>query len=126
MLNLVGLGFIAIGEAVEPVLKKFDSLAKTMTGFGYADLVGSDAHKKGPLGGAEDVKGLFRQLRDEDGGKKKNSTVSGGGGTNIQKVEIVVTSNQDPERIARLTVEKLKDLSRYPTSSRFAPNPMGR
>ena len=41
----------------------------------------------------------------------------GGGGTNIQKVEIVVTSNQDPSRVARLTLDAIKDLSRNPRSS---------
>jgi len=46
----------------------------------------------------------------------------GGGGTHIQRVEIVVSSNQDPSRIARLTVERLQEISRFPTSSRNVRN----
>lgn len=37
--------------------------------------------------------------------------------TTIQKVEIVVTSNQDPSRIARLTQERLMEVTRFPRSS---------
>ena len=46
----------------------------------------------------------------------------GGGGTNIQKVEIVVTSNQDPSRVARATVDELGKLASFRRSSRYVPN----
>ena len=46
----------------------------------------------------------------------------GGGGTNIQKVEIVVSSNEEPSRIARRVVDMLADIGRHPTASRHAPN----
>lgn len=46
----------------------------------------------------------------------------GGGGTKIQKVEIVVTSNQSPSRIAREVVGELGKLSRTPTTSKYVPN----
>jgi len=56
---------------------------------------------------------------DADPGERKTKPGAGGGhgGTHIQKVEIVVTSNQDPNRIARLTAERLMEISRHPTSS---------
>lgn len=46
----------------------------------------------------------------------------GKGGTNIQKVEITVSSNQDPSRIARLVFSEMAALSRNPTASRAVPN----
>jgi hypothetical protein len=46
----------------------------------------------------------------------------GGGGTHIQKVEIVVTSNQDPSRVARATVDELGKLASFRRSSRYVPN----
>lgn len=64
-----------------------------------------------------------RSVREnEDRQKTKTGAGGGGGGTHIQKVEIVVSSNQDPSRIARLTVEKLQDINRFPTSSPKARN----
>lgn len=54
--------------------------------------------------------------------KPKTGAGGGGGGTNIQKVEIVISTNQDPSRIARLTVDRLEDISRHPTSSRYVRN----
>ncbi len=41
--------------------------------------------------------------------------------TTIHKVEIKVNSNQDPSRIARATVDLLKDLARNPTSAALNP-----
>lgn len=46
----------------------------------------------------------------------------GGGGMNIQKVEIVVTSNQDPSRIARAVSDKLASLRLNPRMSPEVPN----
>ena len=51
---------------------------------------------------------------------KTLDAVAGRAGTHIQKVEIVVTSNQDPSRIARLTVEEIKRLGQFAKSSRGA------
>ncbi|AKV04568.1 putative prophage LambdaBa01, membrane protein [Labilithrix luteola] len=64
---------------------------------------------------------LLRPEKDSEPQAKKGAG-GGGGGTTIQKVEIVVSSNQDPSRIARLTVDKLQDISRNPTSSRSVRN----
>ncbi len=54
-------------------------------------------------------------------GQKKPATPAGGGGggggQHIQKVEIVVSSNQDPSRIARLTLAALMDVQRNPKQS---------
>jgi hypothetical protein len=48
--------------------------------------------------------------------------LGGGGGTTIHKVEIVVTSNQDPNRIARIVEGHLANLSRFRKSSPYSPN----
>lgn len=55
--------------------------------------------------------------RNDDERKTKAGAGGGGGGTHIQKVEIVVSSNQDPSRIARLTADIITDRSRFNTSS---------
>lgn len=49
----------------------------------------------------------------------------GGGGTKIQKVEIVVTSNQNPSRIAREVRDELAQVSRTRKASRYTFNPTG-
>lgn len=46
----------------------------------------------------------------------------GGGGTHIQKVEIVVKGSDDPSRVARLTLEQIRQLGRNPRSSNYVPN----
>ena len=46
----------------------------------------------------------------------------GGGGTHIQKVEIVVSTNEEPSRIARRVVDMIADIGRHPTASRYAHN----
>lgn len=59
---------------------------------------------------------------DPSGKREKAPKHKGGGGMNIQKVEIVVTSNQDPSRIARLVVDELGKMKRAPNASRWTPN----
>lgn len=59
---------------------------------------------------------------DESANQKKTPSVKGGGGTSIQKVEIVVSSNQDPSRIARALVDQMVNINRNPTSSRYVRN----
>lgn len=49
----------------------------------------------------------------------------GGGGTTVQKVEIVVTSNQDPSRVARAVLSEIQNLQRHPRTSRGTPNYSG-
>lgn len=41
--------------------------------------------------------------------------------TNVQKVEIVVSSNADPARIARLVYDNIQNLARHPKIARNAP-----
>jgi hypothetical protein len=67
---------------------------------------------------------FVRRPRDteERAAATKIGAGGGGGGTHIQKVEIVVSTNQDPSRIARLTADILTDRSRFPTSSPTARN----
>lgn len=46
----------------------------------------------------------------------------GAGGTHVQKVEIVVSSNQDPGRIAELVIDKIENINRHPRIASRAPN----
>jgi hypothetical protein len=62
------------------------------------------------------LSGLAEQAKANVGAK------GGKGGTNIQKVEITVSSNQDPSRIARLVFSELSSIARNPTASRAVPN----
>lgn len=52
-----------------------------------------------------------------EGAKKMDPKHKGGGGGTIQKVEIVVTSNQHPSRIARAVVGHMVRIARNPTAS---------
>jgi len=54
---------------------------------------------------------------DEGTARAKTGGGGGGGGTHIQKVEIVVTTNADPSRIARLVYADLANLARHRTTS---------
>lgn len=60
-------------------------------------------------------------LSDEKAAKAPK-THGGAGGTNIQKVEIVVTGNDNPSRVAHIVMEKLSQMSRNKTSSTDVPN----
>ncbi len=42
--------------------------------------------------------------------------------THIHRVEINLSSNADPSRIARMTVDELTNLARHPTSARYSKN----
>ncbi len=46
----------------------------------------------------------------------------GGGGTSIHTVQINLSTNQEPSRIARRVVDMIADIGRHPTASRHAPN----
>jgi hypothetical protein len=69
-------------------------------------------------------KGFTMELQKQRSEKanEKTKRPGGHGGTSIQKVEIVVTSNQNPERIARSVTDELAKLSRNRKSSRFTTN----
>ncbi len=74
-----------------------------------------------------DIMGLKKMEGYADQGIEKDpkKNVPPNHHTTIHKVEIVVNSNQDPSRIARLTVDKLAQFARHPTASpgvtNFAP-----
>lgn len=55
---------------------------------------------------------------------KNRNKVTGGGGTTVKidKVEITVSSNQEPSRIARAVQGALSDIARHPKASRGVPN----
>jgi len=46
----------------------------------------------------------------------------GGGGVHVDRVEITISSNQDPNRVARVVAGHLADLARYRKSSPYVPN----
>ncbi len=66
--------------------------------------------------------GAKEMMKDTLMQKPKTGAGGGGGGTSIQKVEIVVNSNQDPSRIARRVKDVLAEIGRNPTSSRYVNN----
>lgn len=74
-------------------------------------------------GATQAAKMWLEGVKSTDPNKKKAPAMKGGhGGTNIQKVEIVVTSNSSPSRIARVVEARLANLSRNRRSSQFVPN----
>ena len=57
--------------------------------------------------------------------RSKNSRSNGSGGSSrpaSQKVEIVLTTNRDPSRVALQVRDELAQLSRNRTSSPYVPN----
>lgn len=70
----------------------------------------------------------FRDLADwsvrnaKDPAKKDTVKPKGGGGTHIQKVEIVVTANDSPSRVARLIFGAINREARNRTHSPYTPN----
>lgn len=90
----------------------------------YARLGGKDAWNN--MGGRERFEALGK-LVDASltrGGKGQIAPKhgGGGGGTHIQKVEIVVTGNKEPNRVARLVADEVSKLRRNPKTSPDAPN----
>lgn len=70
--------------------------------------------------------GVLNMVKDSLGGKGGRTDTArhpgGGGGTTVQKVEIVVTSNQDPSRVARMVYGELQNLHRHPKISPHTNN----
>lgn len=60
-------------------------------------------------------------LKPPRGAEQAAGHKGGGGGTRIQKVEIVVTGNDNPSRVAREVMGHLNHLARTPTQSKYAP-----
>lgn len=98
---LGGQGLNKVNEAIDPARQPYDIGASKL------GVMALNGYKEGEADAAK---------------KTDKKSVHGHGGTNIQKVEIVVSSNQDPSRIARLTVKELADMARNPTSSRNVKN----
>lgn len=72
-----------------------------------------------------DFTALNAQLKAEATETKKEKTKKhpgGKGGTTIQKVEIVVTQNNSPSRVARSVVDELSKITRNPRVSPYAPS----
>ncbi len=75
--------------------------------------------------GDENFHRFMQRERDAEAAKAANGKhkhPGGGGGTSIQKVEIVVTSNQNPDRIATMVLGKIEQLGRRRTASPYQPN----
>jgi hypothetical protein len=75
----------------------------------------------GMLGAQQTAKDFLRG-HGEFAKTKQAKHKGGGGGTHIQKVEIVVTSNQDPSRIARAVAGELEKMQRNRRSSPYSRN----
>lgn len=54
--------------------------------------------------------------------QRKTGAGKGGGGTHVQKVEIVVNTNQDSNRVAEQVVKHIQNLNRHPKVSSITPN----
>ncbi len=93
------------------VRERWDSRDKAIT---------EHALEMGTLGTQQMAKDFIRGQGEFKKQPKKHK--GGGGGTNIQKVEIVVTSNQDPSRIARAVAGELEKLQRNRRSSPYGRN----
>jgi hypothetical protein len=61
-------------------------------------------------------------VRDALAAHVKVGAGGGGGGVHVDRVEITVSSNQDPNRVARVIASHLADLARYRKSSAYVPN----
>jgi hypothetical protein len=61
-------------------------------------------------------------LRDALSAHVKVGGGGGGGGVHVDRVEITISSNQDPNRVARVVAGHLADLARYRKSSPYVPN----
>lgn len=119
-----------VASVVSLAADKFYDLEKAVNHFTGLTLRDLNPDKNDPIAPPPDslygglpklVNALARDLDDNANGKK-TPTVKGGGGTSIQKVEIVISTNQDPSRIARAIDDRLVDISRNPTSSRYVRN----
>lgn len=65
---------------------------------------------------------LAQAIESEKAASKRKQVPAGLGTTNIQKVEIVSTSNADPNRVAVILYKKVVDLSRHPKASPDVPD----
>ena len=73
------------------------------------------AHAMGSTVLAQNAEAAAREAAKRGAGR-------GGGGTHIQKVEIVVSTTQDANRVAEMVADKLQKIQRHPKVSQHAPN----
>lgn len=101
--------------------QSLDDIAKSKFVKDRADDIYDDALDAATAG---QVGWVQKQLtkKGEHKGKHAPGHKGGAGGTSIQKVEIVVTSNQHPSRIARAVADELVQLGRDRRSSPFVRN----
>lgn len=129
MLDLVGTVWLGTFEMMSIGVEKatsalskltdtvYDLAKRTLVAHGIMADTPDDPGKPAARAAAKNFTEMLMPELDRDEKKTKKGAGGGGGGTTIHKVEIVVSSNQDPSRIARLTVDRLQDVSRFPTSS---------
>lgn len=106
---------------------RISMLAAAIAARNFESAVNRDKRTEGIVANAQDaINQMFRsEATNLPKGGKGAETLKrrgGHGGTSIQKVEIVVTSNQNPERIARSVTDELAKLSRNRKASRFTTN----
>lgn len=125
VLEAVASGFTAAAHGLENmlgVLRSIPGVGQFVPGGGgSATAFTREEHLQGITG-----RGHLKEAAEKFGeAVTKKGGGGGGGGTNIQKVEIVVNSNQDPSRIARIVFDEMKKVGRNPKASSHVPNYSG-
>lgn len=114
-------GLRAAATAAENFLGPLAAIAHLMrkvTGKLDEDTYEPSKHELPSYGTMQALTGLAAREQE----KRSTTSHPGGHNTNIAKVEIVVTTNQDPSRVARVIEDHLVNLKRHPRASRNVPN----
>ncbi len=114
-------GFTLFALYFVPVVKGIEIAARKFMGLFGVEMPDGTAK---PGAKAHDEYGRTERDRDEDDGRKKDLKPPQHT-THIHKVEIKVEGNEDPARVADLTIAKLIDMSKNPTRSPHTPNMFG-
>lgn len=130
MLRAADAGGVQLLEAIRLLAIGAEAGAKTIervtrTIGSALDLLGIEGEQDHP--GRRRAPTRSRQLAESAVGEALSAHVKmgaggGGGGVHVDRVEITVASNQDPNRIARAVAGHLADLARYRKSSAYVPN----
>jgi hypothetical protein len=121
-LKLMAIGAEGAARAVERAASLF---AKAMDWLGIEP--GAEGHQRMPSGRRSDPGALREYSSVIADVLAKQATVKtgaggGGGGVHVDRVEITVSGNQDPNRVARVIAAHLSDLARYRKSSPYVVN----
>jgi hypothetical protein len=120
-LKLLAMGAESAAHQIEFAARMFGTL---MDALGIAP--GARGHSRMAAGLHPDRGGLHEAgtaMADAlEKHRVKTGAGGGGGGVHVARVEITVSSNQDPNRVARVIASHLADLARYRKSSAYVPN----